>query len=163
MRTATLPKHFTPPHVRTLTAPPVVDRWYMVDAIRWWDTRFVPVRGPAHADAGLHDPHWHVDMRFASRHIRRALSGPLPHICSGRGGAVLLVESVGKPEPRPMQCVTTDTFGNCVHSRAPLGMVAIERRGRLYCPHRGADLTDVPAVDGFVRCPLHGAVVKVPA
>ena len=32
----------------------------------------------------------------------------------------------------------------------------IRRAGRLICPHRGYDVTDVPPIGGIIECPLHG-------
>lgn len=43
-----------------------------------------------------------------------------------------------------------------VQSQFPDPALPAIRHGRMFCPHKGADLTGVaPDADGFVRCPLH--------
>lgn len=157
-----------PPRVVELTAPPEVGEWYMVPAV-WgkvpagsgpWSSAWLPVRGPAHADPGSEVRHLHYDRRFLSDHLRRSLS-PLPH--EGKGHALVAPDL--PVEEHPFLCTDRDYFpAELRFSGAPVEPVdPVLRRGRILCPHHGADLTDVrPDRRGFIHCPLHGALVRCP-
>lgn len=122
----------------------------------------LPVRGPVHTDDGNPQAHRHYDMRFITRRMECRLGWPLPHRCRGDAPATVARGHHARTG-WPFQCARSDTFGGCVFSGAPRDMAAVEVNGRWLCPHRGADLTSVPQdANGDVRCPLHGARVRIP-
>ena len=157
-RQATLP-NFTPPRVEELTAPPKIGNWYLVPSAYRGDL-LLPVRLPIHADAGTEIDHAHIDVRFLSaRSARReAATG---HGCFRFSPRV---------EERPMQCVRRDVWRGRVGAQvaadfiyvAPAEGKAVRREGRLFCPHKGADITACPRMpSGHVACPLHGMLLSI--
>lgn len=161
-RLPTLPS-FVPPHVDSLTSPPIVGHWYLVPTVTMPMKGIdLPVRGHAHTDPGSWIKHRHFDRRFLSAAMRE-ISGPLPH-----EGNIFTGGSVAWNMPvtdRTWQCTASDAdgFADIIWSGAPPEAVAVHRRGRIFCPHRGTDLTACPRNDdGSITCPLHGARITVP-
>lgn len=166
-----------------LREPPVEGRSYLVPAISYpyfgamdvW-----PVFGPMHTDVEfLHFPHahYHVDARFltARQHQRLLTHAEWGGIETVVGRWPLKTMGTALPTGRPglirRRCRRAG-YGHAFQNnptieamRAHYGHPAPAVRladGRVLCPHRKADLTQLPPDDaGNVLCPLHGLKVCV--
>ena len=163
-----------------LTGPPGVGQRYLVPCVHaiwcgkadWW-----PVLLPLHSDAdhfAFEPRHYHVDTRFLA-----PARAPRDGAAEPQGALQWpLAEVLGPwnaPEPNPFskaewrwrKCQHTKTLDSCEQwlrrhetvtkfRAAMAGRTCPVQNGRRLCPHRAADLTTVPVVDGMVVCPLHG-------
>lgn len=153
---------------------PQIGKFYQVPAVytvSWYGsfTGWVPIIGPRHEDAEIlnfHYQHYHVDWRFVGKKIWSTATWYRgPSSCFAL--VVMVVDKLGRPvvtkgpELRRMRCKRDfPDFPRGAAMRA--WMPELERaygRKRLknmVCPHRGIDLSGLPAVDGIVTCPGHG-------
>ncbi|HRH68854.1 MAG TPA: hypothetical protein PLB89_05035 [Flavobacteriales bacterium] len=156
-----------------LTAPPVVGRTYLVPHVFQLtypsDTRvgnWVPVRGAVHDDAelGVLRKHLHFDERFVSKAMMKRIGIENAHswiVVIGQRDSSMRW-SDGKVEWRPARCVTNVVgFANAGRTKAFFRFHQEYRDKELLkghiCPHRGYDLSTIPAnAEGVKVCPLHG-------
>lgn len=155
---------------------PVVGRFYLVPTYRE-----IPVLLPKHSDDGLDRDHYHVDARFVRRvegrfQAERAdgdlvvFNGGdhhdfLPHEPPNPKGLAIVIGALPDKEISAVAhvCLNTHEWRRTAVSGATNRAMRPIRVGcRLICPHRGADVTNIPiTVDGFARCPLHGQVLDM--
>ena len=158
--------------------PPIQGRDYRVPCVhgRWCDrTGWWPVLLPLHTDTdhfAFPHRHYHVDLRFithrripkkAKQDPASALRWPLTDMLQPNHTSMPLSEVEWRR--RRCQRIKTLEHGEPWLRRIPMistfrqkmaGRACTIRNGRPLCPHRAADLSTVPAVDGVVTCPLHG-------
>jgi hypothetical protein len=171
--------------VDELTAPPIVGRYYWVPCIDFnlIDIYF-PIRGSLHHDVelnGCHKLHWHYDWRFMPVRLIK-LMGMNPYDERDWEEAPIRIliktpELNTEPVYKRLRCKRVDNevpYPEAVYYKNALGYWTNQRnrvgfRNKLYrrykseslncnkCPHRGYDLTSVPADKrGKKECPLHG-------
>ncbi|MDT0496497.1 Rieske 2Fe-2S domain-containing protein [Algiphilus sp. W345] len=134
-----------------------------------------PVLGPLHRDEGVVNfpyLHIHVDYRFVPQAVLNRRR------CEWRNGdgiimrnAPLIVDLHGKRweesgaiqpqiKPRRMKCKRQWPTLNYSFARWTRALEDEQQSKRMkagICPHRGADLSNLPIdADGCVQCPLHG-------
>lgn len=174
------------PLLSALRTPPVPGLFYLVPVVNFiycgmkgdW-----PVLGPMHTDVehfNFPSPHYHVDPRFLTANQVRRLEGYYGQTLAAVTGSIPLSRRdatlpKGRPGLKRKRCRSAET--PYVHGgRAPVialradfpdPAVPIRKPdGRLLCPHRKVDLSNlVPDDSGVVTCPLHGLRVdcRVPA
>lgn len=177
--------------IDTLRSPPRVGANYLVPTIEhnWAGQLFAwPVLLPMHTDPdlGFDLPHWNVDARFITAEMERHLTAQLRHAyppakVASRSAfhlaaTMVLADERGSkflphvPTWRALECRRAtspatqfpDWMAECIQAQFSSPARPRKRGGRMYCPHRGADLTAIkPDRQGFVRCPLHGLRVQV--
>lgn len=170
--------------VDRMTEAPVVGRWYMVPTVKaTWNSEIKdwPVVGRIHNDMQFFNfpyKHYHVDGRFLTRRQQIAAAGflepgrlreRLARVCMG---APLQTNDIGcNPGGLPMpalmkkKCTIAAIIPGTDVTKSPnwLAMAAHFagrqcRHGKrgFICPHQGAALGAVAAIDGVITCPLHG-------
>lgn len=178
-----------PQKTDTLIAPPRVGTTYLVPSIEheWAGRSFAwPVLTPMHTDPelGFDLPHWNIDARFITAETEDHLTAQLgdaysTEIAADRtafdlAAAMVLPDDNGRlcqvPSWQALTCRRAtapatrfpDWMVERIRFQVPCPAQARERDGRIYCPHRDADLTAMkPDREGFVLCPLHGLKVQV--
>lgn len=141
----------------------------------------LPVIGPRHTD---HDhfnfpyPHYHIDTRFLTARERSKVASFFgagdANYTAGRMTLSNMHGSIptGMPGLAKRKCTSVDQHYYHGHEGAvqalrasyPDAQAIVRPDGRLLCPHRKADLSQMaPDADGRVTCPLHGLQVCVRA
>lgn len=164
--------------VAEMTDQPVVGQFYIVPQLGE-----MPVVPTIHTDEGLDRRHAHIDMRFVRSDgrggyeaeqfngdlVRIKLNNAdfLPHEADLSKGKIAGVAGCSDGEQLSegkYQCLQRQRWNAKVPfpgtTEEPVKPVC--RAGRLYCPHRGADVTALkPDRRGFARCPLHGQLLDL--
>ena len=153
-----------------------VGKFYRVPTVRglWrgMDADWV-VLGPLHEDKeviGFDEQHYHLHPQFNSDVILNAFRG-VPDVFSMPLTEVKGVKGYGVPDVplgpvvyRRRKCMrempaypryAPPWLSKLESWMATKGKPRIDVKHPI-CPHRGADLSKVPVVDGCVTCPLHG-------
>lgn len=160
------------PNITRLVRPPRVGALYRVPCVRVRSV-WIAVRLPRHRDNGVPQPHVHADMRFFTQEMRDILCTTgtvLPHeldlLRSPRAEVIDVSRGADRKilKWRTLACLRSDAWaaGPLTSSGATAKTrPAVAANGRHYCPHKLADLTDVPWDSrGRARCPLHGQLVQ---
>lgn len=156
-----------------MSQPYIVGKRYMVDAVRVVHfngfSGWVAILGPWHEDREIikfDEPHYHVDWRFAThRMFTIAGSGILKtgEQSPVQGRVVMacyLADDAGPSRVRLLCRRELPKYPLVISRRAWLRDLEAAFAGRKLCgsvcPHRGLDLSTIPAVNRVVTCPGHG-------
>lgn len=165
-------------------APLIIGKRYKVPCVwaQWGSSKFawLPVLGPKHDDAdiiGFEPQHYHIDARFLApraydarteRHYRGSLGitgvpihEPYPNRTNRHA---YNIAGIAPPVLRWRTYWREWPIAEFIEATLrPRGWMtkleaayACARLKGMICPHRGADLSSMPVVDGKVTCPLHG-------
>lgn len=146
--------------VDVLTAPPVVGQYYLVPIVHgmWCGrTAWYAVMGEKHEDSkffNFEKQHYHLDRRFLPNHKSDdAVAKPFhdmpvislsaPKLGLRKCQQVMIPFPIYPKQVRAMQ-------------RHLAGAQCQAHATGWVCPHRGFRLGSIEAVDGIIRCPLHG-------
>jgi hypothetical protein len=167
-----------------LREPPVIGQFYLVPVVRYGFYDRVmdwPVLGPLHHDKGpINFPHlhYHLDKRFLTKDqmefiARRAWAYGIDRIINGYPLAQgddqhrKFGEIPRKPRLARRKCTqsiqawtgqeASKKWGLQILYGTPAAPALKRTDGRMLCPHRKVDLSQIPAdADGLTTCPLHG-------
>ena len=163
--------------ITSLTAPPIVGRYYAVPTVAYpWlrlSARPFPVFLPKHEDGKhLHFPHqhYHIDPRFltAAEFSAAGRYSPLYDAWQVLQGYPLLNSNWAEHPPivwLRRRCRVADIpyrAPDVPQRLAPVFAGAQCKRARTgwVCPHKHVPLGQFAAVDGVITCPLHGLQIS---
>lgn len=145
-----------------LKEPPIIGQAYLVPTVfgQWHHLlRDWPVIGLKHDDIehlNFEHVHYHLDTRFlrvSKDLLRNAQYQPLHKLNSVPLGPVKLARRTCLREPQPFHgpAVFTGPFQGAFAGR----QCGKGKRGWV-CPHKHFPLGSIKAIDGVLKCPLHG-------
>lgn len=140
---------------------PEEDLWLDVGNGQFKKTMFyvLPIINHPHNDAenGQFETHYHIDYRFI-KHYNDANFPTIKNSHSTHvfGSKIRPTPSFGKLTYYPLPVINEDFKGITEVSLIKNSKLKHRCIHKGKCPHRGYDLSQVPVVNGIIKCPLHG-------
>ncbi len=136
-----------------IKCPPIIGEIYLVPCFVS-ENKIYPIINHLHSDKenGQAEQHYHIDFRFECLDKTKEIAANI----TSRVYPYKIEFKNKKIEYVKMKCRLADQLGS-----TPVHMIKHSKlkhkcihKGK--CPHRGYDLSQVKAINGKIKCPLHG-------